>query len=83
MSNPIRRNLGAWFGTVLLGSDFGGTGGRALLDAITSQPPVPSFGMRYGNNPKSHNGGQPSGAAAAKRAARKRRNVRKHPRSAA
>jgi hypothetical protein len=43
----------------------------------------PTFGMRFGANPRAHNGGGRSGAAAAKRAARKRRNVRMHPKGAA
>jgi hypothetical protein len=46
--------------------------GMAARGAAT----MPTFGQRYGSNPKSHNGGQRSGAAALKRAARRRRNVR-------
>jgi len=43
----------------------------------------PSFSMTHGNNPRSINGGNRSGAAAHKRAAKKARNIRKNPRSAA
>jgi len=51
--------------------------------ALAFSNPLPSFGMRYGANPKADNGGARSGAAAAKRASRKRRIIQKHPRSAA
>lgn len=43
----------------------------------------PSFSTTYGSNPKATNGGQKSGAAAHKRAAKRRRKIRKNPRSAA
>lgn len=58
--------------------------GREILDAVCSGAAPPSFGMRYGNAPRGLNGGQGRGAVArSKRAARKRRNVSKHPRGAA
>ena len=50
--------------------------GRDMLEAAFQANPTPSFGQRYGSNPKPYNGGVPSGAAALKRAARRRRNVR-------
>ena len=57
--------------------------GRALLDDICNSAPPATFGMRYGSNPRPYNGGQRSGVAAAKRSARKRRNIRQHPRGSA
>lgn len=43
----------------------------------------PSFSATHGNNPRSINGGNRSGAAAQKRAAKKSRNISKNPRGAA
>lgn len=71
----------AWLGAALMAGIAGA--GRAALNVLTNSAPPPTFGMRYGANPKADNGGQRSGAAAAKRSARKRRNIRKHPRGAA
>lgn len=48
--------------------------GRDVLDALVSAP-SPSH-PHFGSGPKTFNGGVRSGAAAARRAARKRRNVR-------
>jgi|GEM_PF-5529255 len=79
----MRRHLGALLGAVLFNHARGADFGRAVMDNLFSHAPQPSFGQRYGSNPKSHNGGRQSGAAAAKRAARKHRNIAKHPRSAA
>lgn len=56
--------------------------GREVLSDLFSHHPGPSFSERYGCNPKAYNGGTRSGAATIQRAARKRRNIRKHPRSA-
>ncbi len=49
---------------------------RQALDALFVGSPERSFSERYGSNPKATNGGTRSGAAAIKRAARRRRNVR-------
>lgn len=59
--------------------------GRQLLNAMHTTAPQATFGQRYGGNPRSTaNGGQGRGnAARAKRAAKKRANLRKHPRSRA
>lgn len=59
--------------------------GNAALGALANAAIPPSFGQSYGGNPRSTgNGGQGRGnAARAKRAARKRANLRKHPRSRA
>ncbi len=75
-----RASVALLIGQALAGIAYSGE--RALA-ALANSAPVPSFGMRYGANPRPHNGGARSGAAAAKRAARKRRNVRMHPRGAA
>ncbi len=51
-----------------------------MAASIAGPEMAPTFGQRYGANPKSHNGGQRSGAAAHQRAALRRRNIRKNPR---
>lgn len=52
----------------------------ALSAGIAGPSMAPTFGQRYGHAPKSHNGGQQSGVATNKRAAQRRRNIRKNPR---
>lgn len=51
--------------------------GQQALSALANSARGPSFGQRYGNNPRSYNGGVRSGAAAAKRASRRSRNIAK------
>ncbi|WP_185823146.1 hypothetical protein [Xanthomonas sp. GW] len=53
----------------------------SLLGAAAERAPV-NLSMAGGAR-HHHNGGKRSGVASAKRAARKRRNIAKHPRSAA
>lgn len=54
----------------------------ALATAASFYEPSEDLFIRHAPR-RSINGGTPTGAAAAKRAARKRRNIRKNPRGAA
>lgn len=54
----------------------------ASLFALAFGWDSPSFNITYGSSPRPINGGTQSGAAAHKRAAKRRRNIRKNPRSA-
>lgn len=58
--------------------------GDKVLASMAHMPAPASFGSRYGGNPaRTSNGGQGRGAVArSKRAAKRRANIRKHPRSA-
>lgn len=56
--------------------------GKAAMDFMASSPRPPSFGQRYGNNPRPINGGARGHAARIKRASAKARNVAKRNRSA-
>lgn len=63
---------------VMLSSDLSGI---AELRDLCSAGQGPSFGMRYGSNPKRANGGRAKQCAANfQRAAKRRRNIAKHPR---
>ena len=66
---------------IALGAMLAGVAGigQSVMNHLTSSAPPPTFGQRYGGNPRSTaNGGAGRGAVARmKRAARKRNNIRK------
>lgn len=57
-------------------------GARTVAEKAIGYNAALEFSRRYGSNPRSLNGGQRSGVAAAKRAKAKRRNIGKRNRSA-
>lgn len=68
--HSVRMQMAAWLTGAVAAMGLG------ALNTLFTANSAPTFAMRYGNNPKPYNGGVASGAAAHKRAARRRRNIR-------
>lgn len=78
----FNRRIGLSFALAALAGGLA-RGADALVEQAVGMSNLRSFAQRYGNNPRSLNGNshRNSNAAQQKRAAVKRRNIAKHPRS--
>lgn len=79
MGTPRRIHLGTMLMLAMAGA---ANAGMSALEHLSKSAPPPTFGQRYGSNPKAINGGRRGQAAQHKRQAKRRANIRKHPRRA-